>query len=85
MKAKVNRTNIADHLIAYQLNMIGKTISEIETDEKWYHNNTFTSEQFEEFKSYSIPLLKKIFKFNKSKAESTFSWFNLQYGLRIKN
>jgi hypothetical protein len=83
MKARVNRTNITDHLIEYQLNMIGKTISEMDTDDEWYTNNTMTQEQFEEFKRYAIPLLKKIFKFNKAKAESTFGWFNLQFGLRI--
>lgn len=80
---KINRTNISDHLIEYQLNMIGKTISDILGDEEWYFNNTMTQEQFEEFRAYAIPLLKKIFKFNKSKAESTFSWFILQFGLRI--
>ena len=36
-------------------------------------------------RSYAIPLLKKVFKFNKSKAENTFDWFLLQYGLNIKN
>ena len=84
MKAKVNRTNITDHLIEYELKMIGKTIEDIKSDEKWYHNNTMTPEQHEEFKAYAIPLLKKIFKFNKARAEGTFSWFNLQFGLRIK-
>jgi hypothetical protein len=44
-----------------------------------------TQEQHEEFKRYAIPLLKKIFKFNKTKADATFNWFNLAYGLRIKN
>lgn len=82
---KINRTNITDHLIEYQLNMIGKTINEIKEDELWYVNNTMTEEQYEEFKRYAIPLLKKIFKFNKGKAESTFSWFNLQFGLKINN
>jgi hypothetical protein len=43
-----------------------------------------TQEQHEEFKAYAIPLLKKIFKFNKTRAEGTFGWFNLQFGLRIK-
>ena len=85
MKAKVNRTNITDHLIEYQLKMVGKTIDEIKEDEKWYFNNTMTEEQHEEFKRYAIPLLKKIFKFNKSKAESTFGWFDLQFGLKIKS
>ena len=85
MKAKINRTNITDHLIEYQLKMIGKTVEDVKSDEKWYYNNTFTQEQHDEFKAYAIPLLKKIFKFNKGRAESTFGWFDLQFGLRIKN
>lgn len=79
----INRQNITDHLIEYQLKMIGKTIDEITTDEYWFTNNTMTPEQHEEFKAYAIPLLKKVFKFNKAKAEQTFSWFDLSYGLRI--
>jgi hypothetical protein len=85
MKAKVNRENISNHLIEYQLQMIGKSMSDILDDDKWYYNNTITSEQFEKFKAYAIPLLKKVFKFNKSKAERTFDWFNLSFGLRIEN
>jgi hypothetical protein len=85
MKAKVNRTNISDHLIEYQLNMIGKTINDVKGDEEWYFNNTMTQEQHDEFKRYAIPLLKKIFKFNKTKAEQTFQFFDLQFGLRINN
>jgi uroporphyrinogen-III decarboxylase len=82
---RINRTNITEHLIEYQLKMVGKTIDEIKEDELWYSNNTMTEEQHEEFKRYAIPLLKKIFKFNKSKAESTFGWFDLQFGLKIKS
>jgi len=85
MRAKVNRTNISEHLVEYQLKMIGKTFSDVENDEQWYYTNTMTEEQHEEFKRYAIPLLKKIFKFNKAKAEQTFQWFDLQFGLRIKN
>ena len=85
MKKTVNRTNITDHLIEYQLKMVGKTVDEIKEDELWYINNTMTEEQHEEFKRYAIPLLKKIFKVNKGKAESTFGWFDLQFGLKISN
>lgn len=85
MKAKVNRMNISEHLVDYQLKMIGKTIEDVKNDEQWYYNNTMTEEQHEEFKRYAIPLLKKIFKFNKAKAEQTFQWFDLQFGLRIKS
>lgn len=84
-KTVVNRTNINDHLIEYQLNMIGKTIDAIKDDEEWFSNNTMTSKQHEVFKAYAIPLLRKIFKFNKGKAEQTFQWFDLGYGLRIKD
>jgi hypothetical protein len=85
MKAKVNRDNITRHLVEYQLAMVGKTMLDTLDDDKWYFNITMTQEQHEEFKRYAIPLLKKIFKFNKTKADATFNWFNLAYGLRIKN
>ena len=85
MKAKVNRENITRHLVEYQLGMVGKTMLDTLDDDKWYFNITMTQEQHEEFKRYAIPLLKKIFKFNKTKADATFNWFNLAYGLRIKN
>ncbi len=85
MKAKINRDNITKHLIEYQLEMVGKSMMDTLDDDKWYFNITMTQEQHEEFKRYAIPLLKKIFKFNKAKAEQTFDWFDLQFGLRIKN
>jgi hypothetical protein len=84
-KVTINRTNINDHLIEYQLNMVGKTIEDAKQDEMWFHNFTMTSQQHEMFKCYAIPLLRKVFKFNKGKAEETFQWFDLGYGLRIKD
>ena len=78
----VNRMNISDHLIEYQLNLIGiEKLSDVED----YNKLTITEKQHRLFRSYAIPLLKKVFKFNKNKAESTFGWFILQYGLNIKN
>jgi len=83
MKKKINRTTITDHLIEYQLKMIGMNVEDALKDPEWYNNWTMTSEQHDEFKAYAIPLLKKVFKFNTTKANSTFSYFNLQFGLRI--
>jgi hypothetical protein len=82
---KINRTNIADHLVDYQLTMVGKTIAEAYKTEEWYSKWTMTDEQHEQLKAYAIPLIKKIFKCNKSRAESIFGWFDLQFGLRIDN
>jgi hypothetical protein len=83
-RKRINRENITDHLIEYQLNMIGKTIEDATTTPKWFQEFSMTSEQHEEFKKYAVPLLKKVFKFNTNRAKSTFEWFNLQFGLTIK-
>lgn len=84
-KIKIDRTNITDHLIEYQLNMIGRTIADAQKLDDWYHQFTLTRKQHEVFKGYAIPLLKKVFKYSKVKAEDTFNWFDLNFGLRIKN
>lgn len=81
----INRTNIVRHLIEYELEMVGKTILMTLDNDKWYFNFTMTQNQFVQYKSYAIPLLKKVFKFNKRKAESTFTWYWKTFGLRIKN
>jgi succinate dehydrogenase flavin-adding protein (antitoxin of CptAB toxin-antitoxin module) len=65
--------------------MVGKRLVDTLDDDMWYFNWTMTQKQHEEFKAYAMPLLKKIFKFNKSRAEETFGWFDLQFGLRIKS
>lgn len=79
----INRTNIADHLVDYQLSMVGKTVAEAIRTESWYSKWTMTTQQHEEFKAYAIPLIKKVFKCNKKRAEGIFGWFDLQFGLRI--
>ena len=82
---KITRMNISNHLLEYQLAIVGKQMIHMLDDDLWYFNNTLTQIQHDEFKKYAIALLKKTFKFNKSKAEQTFNWFDLQFGLRIKN
>jgi len=83
--AKINRENIAEHLIDYQLDMIGKSMQEAYMTKEWYSKWTMTTDQHEVFKAYALPLIKKVFKCRKERAESTFQWFDLQFGLRIKD
>jgi len=64
--------------------MVGKTMMDTLDDDKWYFNITMTLAQFEEFKKYSVKLIKKVFRCNTKRALSTFDWFNLAFGLRIK-
>jgi hypothetical protein len=85
MSSKVNRTNVCDHLVDYQLAMVGKTMAEAYKNENWFHEWTITEEQHTQFRSYAIPLIKKVFKCNKKRAEGIFSWFDLSFGLRVDN
>ena len=83
MRNAINRETIAEHLIRYQLEMVGKTWEDAQADEQWYYNITMTEEQFDEFMKYALPLVKKVFRCNKARAQKTMDWFNLQFGLRI--
>jgi len=81
---KINRANILNHLMEYQLDMVGKTMLNTLNDDKWYFNFTMTRAQLEQFHAYAIPLIKKTFHCNKGKAEETFQWFRQNLGLRLK-
>ena len=83
--SRINRENIAEHLIDYQLGMIDKSMQEAYMTKEWYSKWTMTSQQHQEFKAYAIPLMKKVFKINKGRAEANFDWFDLEFGLRIKD
>lgn len=81
----INRLNVAEHLLEYQLSLIGKTTFDALKDDMWIFNWTLSPEKYEQLRNYSIKILKKVFKFNKTKAEETFSWWHLQFGLKIKS
>ena len=83
-KPSINRENITKHLIEKELEMVGKTMLDTLDDDQWYFNITMTRAQHEEFRKYSIGLIKKIFKCNTKRATDTFQWFDLAFGLRIK-
>lgn len=78
----ITRLNIVEHLIEYQFNMIDKTVKDAENDDMWLFNWKITEEQYKQFRGYAIPLLKKVFKINRTKAEGIFDWFHLNFGLK---
>lgn len=84
-KPKITRENITAHLIEHQLNMIGKTTNDAMKQVDWFSEWTFTQKQYELFRAYAIPLIKKTFRCNTKKATETFDFFNLQFGLRLKD
>ena len=80
---KIKRENFAEHLARYQLEMVGRVWEDALNDKQWFYNITMTQSQFDEFMKYAIPLTKKIFKCNTSKAQRVLDWFNVNFGLRI--
>lgn len=84
-KERITRTNIATHLLKHQLTIVDKKLTDILELDNWRFKWTITREQHEEFKQYSLALIQKIFKINKSKAIGVFEWFYKYFGLRIKN
>lgn len=84
MKNGINRTTIYEHLVEKQFNLIDKTIQDALLYPSWKDTWYISPKQKEEFKNYAVPLIKRVFKCNKKKAESTYDWFLLQHGLKVK-
>ena len=81
----VNKENLTEHLIKYQLDLVGKTYDDALKDERWYSNYTITEEQNKEFTKYATSIIKKVYKCNKSHTQSRLFWFNLNYGLKVES
>ncbi len=84
MLETINRRNIEKHLIEYELEIVGHKLVDTFYDDRWYFHWTITLNQFQQFHSYAIPLLKKTFRCRREIAEDCFKWFYKQHGLRIK-
>jgi hypothetical protein len=67
-----------------QLSYFNKTLDDVKNNEKWYEEDSLTKKQYEEWKNFSIELLRKKLKFNKTFAIKQFSWINFMWGLKIK-
>lgn len=81
----INRSNILDHLVEKQLNIIERTVFDALFEKNWREKWFLTSIQSMKFKKYSIPLIRRIFKCNRKRAEVTYEWFIDQYGLSVKD
>jgi hypothetical protein len=82
-----NRNNMIDYLIDYQLKLVGLSIDDVlimdSEDDSW-RKNKITYSQYIEFRKHAIPIMQKVYKFNRKKAESNFEWFFNEFGLTIK-
>ena len=58
----INRTNVSEHLLEYQFNILGKTMANTLAETEWKTSWKLTKKQKEMFKSYALGTLKKVFK-----------------------
>ena len=77
----INRENVSEHLLEYQFNILGKTMANTVTETEWKKEWKMTKKQKEIFKSYALGVLKKVFKFNGTKARETYEFFDKNFGL----
>lgn len=81
---KINRQNISEHLFEKQLEIIGKSVQNAISNKNWRNEWYMTQAQYIEFETYTIPLLKKVFKCSKQNAIKTFDFFRIHFGVNIK-
>lgn len=77
------REEINRKLVSMQMEMIGLTYQDAMDTPEFWRVYTLTTEQTEAWRKLALPLIKKTFKCNKTNAETTMSWFELNLGLRI--
>ena len=81
----INRENVSEHLLEFQMNILGKTMADTIHETSWKKDWKLTHKQKTVFKSYATGVLKKVFRFNTSKARETYDFFDKNFGLSIHN
>ena len=83
--SKQEKTDMAiEHLINKMFEIAGHdvTFEDIKgRKDNWFQDWTMTMEQSEQWKSYGVDYLRKLFRWNKAMAEKEMMWMNLQWGL----
>lgn len=79
----INRINVSEHLLEFQFNLLGKTMSDTIEETWWKTAWKLNLKQKKIFKSYAMGVLKKVFRFNTSKARETYDFFDSNFGLPL--
>lgn len=95
-KMTSNHEDLYTELLKEQLRRVGTTIERIKVDyphdgskkpggDKWFSDITWSSEEeYESFKKWAIIIISKRRKCSKKRAEKSFSWWDVDVGLRVQ-
>jgi len=85
MSNRTQRESFVMSAIYKQFEIASVDPAVLETDkDSWFSNNAMTSEQHDEWKKWFITESRKVFGITKKMAEREFLYFDLSYGLKIK-
>ncbi len=83
----MKKEDIVEKIINKQFEIAGLDVSykDILNVKGWYLKYTCSTEQSKKWEEWVAKLLEKKMKFTKKTAQREASWFNLMYGLKIKD
>ena len=82
---KLLTTERTMEIINAELKYCGKTFSDVESDPKWYHNNTMTQAQHAEWIAWLKQYLSSELKWPKWMVREKVPWIDLMWGLRVSD
>ena len=72
-----------NEIINKQLEKHGVKVEDIGHEEGWYSKYTLTTDEYEEWKKWTVQYIRDKCKISKKWAEREFPWISLQHGLRV--
>ncbi len=81
---RVTRENLAEHLIIYQLSLIGRTMKDASKDREWSFKWTIPEAKYKEYKKYAIATICKVLHCTPRKARGIFGALYFCFGLNIE-
>lgn len=76
------RDDVLKEIINKELEKYNLTMTDVLDSKDWFTKYTMTNDEWKEWKSYSIELMRKKLKMSKKVAEKEFVWIDLMWGLR---
>jgi len=81
---KITRENLAEHLVIYQLSLIGRTMKDAEKDKEWSFKWTIPENKYKEYRKYAINIICKTLRCTPKKARGIFGALYFCFGLNIE-
>ncbi len=81
---KVTRENLAEHLVIYQLSLIGRTMKDAEKDREWSYKWTIPESKYKEYRKYALNTIQKVLKCSPRKSKGIFGALQFCFGLNIE-